>query len=88
MRWHFANRHKTSSSLKGTTPLYIFTEGGVATRRLEIRRAYISVLKSQKATQECYIKRAYKYVGREGAVVGRMITVDLNNRGGVFKIDL
>ena len=38
--------------------------------------------------QECCIKRAYKYVGREGSVVGRMITVELNNGGGVFKIDL
>lgn len=34
------------------------------------------------------MKRAYKYVGREGSVVGRMITVELNNGGGVFKIDL
>ena len=38
--------------------------------------------------QERYIKRikrAYKYVGREGSVVGRMKTVELNNGGGSSK---
>ena len=87
MRWHFANRYKTSSPLKVTTPLCIFTEASsrLADLNLEILH---QCTKIKKAIQECYIKRAYKYVGREGSVVGCMKTVELNNGGGVFKIDL
>ena len=72
-------------SKRDNAPLHFYRgvyRGGVATRRLEIKKKYISVLKSQKAIQKCYIKRAYTYVGREGSVVGRMKTVELNNMGG------